>query len=153
MRIIEQLTGSTFVVELDNRVLDTEAHIQIAHDYIGYSEQGSLQTKDSSVHLWGKYKAYGNGIYWTNHVQIPIRVAQQLILPMLLESDYMKPEHLVDSDGPIYNYNNDVVHYYNTETKTHMVAILVAGDTNFNHVTLQFYNRFIKHQFHDSNTN
>ena len=60
MRIIEQLTESTFVVELDDGVLDTEAHIQIVHDYIGYSEQGSLQTKDSSVKLGERYRAYGN---------------------------------------------------------------------------------------------
>lgn len=153
MRIIEQLTESTFVVELDNNVLDTEARIQIVHDYIGYSEQGSLQTKDSSVKLSGKYKAYGNGIYWTNHVQIPIRLAQQVLLPMLLESDYMKPEHLGEKEFPNYVYQQ-IVHYYNAETKTHMVAILVPGDTNFNHVTLQFYNQFIKHQIHDnSNTN
>lgn len=152
MRIIEQLTENTFVVELDDGVLDTEAHIQIVHDYIGYSEQGSLQTKDSSVKLGGRYRAYGNGIYWTNHVQIPIRLAQQVLLPLLLESEYMKPEHLGEKESPNYIYQQ-TVHYYNTKTKTHMVAMFVPGDTNFNHVTLQFYNRFIKHQIHDSNTN
>lgn len=152
MRIIEQLTESTFVVELDERVFNEDSEFQIAHDYVGYSEQGSLQTKDSSVKLEGKYQMYGNGIYWRNHVQIPIRIAQ-LMLPMLLESGYMKPEHLVDSGGPIYNSNNDVVHYYNVKTKNHMVAIRLAKETEFNHVTLQFYNQFIKHQIHDSNTN
>lgn len=152
MRIIEQLTESTFVVELNDDVLNTEAKIQIAHDYIAYSERGSLQTKNSSVHLWGKYRAYGNGIYWTNHVQIPIRLTQQVLLPLLLESEYMKPEHLGDKESPNYVYQQ-IVHYYNTETKTHMVAMFVPGDTSFNHVTLQFYNQFIKHQIHDSNTN
>lgn len=153
MQIIEQLTESTFVVELDERVFNEDSEFQIVHDYVAYSKLGSLQTKDSSVKLFGKYQMYGNGIYWRNHIQIPIRVAQQIVLPMLLESDYMKPGHLDGLDGPIYNCTNDSVHYYNTKTKTHMVAIRLTKETEFNHVTLQFYNQFIKHQIHDSNTN
>jgi hypothetical protein len=132
-----------------------ENGISIQHDYLAISGRTYCNKENGCV----------SDISIPSYIQIPIKSAMEVMLPMILESKYSKPEHLknriYDKDDeyfkqnnldaprwlkgqeyPAYSYNNQVVHYY--ADGEHMVAVLQAGEKHFNRVTLKFFNNFIK---------
>lgn len=145
MRITKQISDKVYEVELTEFDFQKEFQLTVAHDYIGFSGNQSLSTKDSNVKLFGENQICSNGITIGNYVQIPIRMFSQFVMSHLHKHEYLQPEHLTDSEGKNkYSYNNSVIKYYDVNQKCYMVAICLIGESTFNHVTLEFYNKFVK---------
>lgn len=140
MKIIKQISDKVFEVELDESDNKSEYSFTIQHDFVGFKGYQSLCTKDRSV-----LSNNCNCISVSSYVQVPIRMFSQAIMNMLSENDYLKPDHLVTKEGGSkYNYYNQSLRYYDTDKKCYMIAICLQGETEFNHVTLEFYNKFVR---------
>lgn len=159
MKLIKDLGNNQFIVEINDgqKGKYRDNGISIAHDYIAFKGWDTLQNINGGM----------TDISFKVTVQIPIRSCIQVIIPKILESDYSKLEHIKDrpvcTDDeyyrnynldkprwkkgdllPTYTYSNECVHYYNTSKKEYMVAIKEKGEREFSHVTLSFFNKFIK---------
>ena len=145
MRITQQIKEDTYIIKTSDEDKKADKQVIIQHDYIGFKSSGRLETESCSVKLWGKNQFCANVISVPHYVQIPIRIMSQVVLPMLNSSEYLTSEHLVQPDGkPKYTYCNNIIHYWNREKKVPMVAICLQGETEFNHVTEAFFDKFVK---------
>jgi len=140
MKILKQISDKVFEVELDESDNKEEYEFIIQHDFIGFKGFQSLCTKDHST-----LSNNCNCISISSYTQIPIRMFSQFMMSKLLEDKHLKPEHLITKEGKSkYNYSNQLVKYYDSAKGCYMVAICLSGETQFNNVTLEFYNKFVK---------
>ena len=90
--------------------------------------------------------AFGNVIHTQASIQIPIRMAQD-ILENVLTSDrkYLKKEHLVHENGePAYNDPNGLSYKYRKDNGTEMIAIYSGENHMYVHLPLDTYNTIKK---------
>ena len=140
MKIIKQISDTVFEVELEEYDNSDVFEFSIQHDYIGFKGNNHLSTKNGTI-----LRNNTNYISFQNYVQIPIRTFSQVIMDQLKEHSFLQPEHLITKDNePKYSYYNKIVRYYDACRKCYMIAICLKGESEFNCVTEQFYNRFIK---------
>lgn len=131
MKFIKQLSEDEFIVKMDPEDADPTRKIILAHDYLQFNGRdwtcGDFQVE-------GPY-GWANVVRHKVHVQIPIRMAQD-ILKNVLTSDrkYLKAEHLHKSNGEsIYCDNPGDKYYYTKDDNTKMVAIYDPDSGEYRH--------------------
>lgn len=143
MKIINHIKDNIYQVELDNLEkipMFRQNKIQIAHDYIAFSGYHYLQNSDKSV----------SDICTKVGIQIPISTCVKELIPYINSNEYSKESHLINSNGePHYTWSNELLYYYSEKEKCQMVAIKLKGESIFNHVTLKFFNEYIKPNLND----
>lgn len=134
MKFIKQLSDNQFVVEMDKEDLDKDIRIKIVHDYVQIDGR-DWHCEDYQVS--GPY-GYANVVNNRVSVQIPIRVAQD-ILKTISDNEYLQESHLVDCDNiPRYLYCRGIYHYY--KDGKNMVAIMDSNTGEFTHISEDVYN-------------
>lgn len=124
MKITKQIDDTHFEIELDEYDFEPiEDDIRIAHDYVRFYGNSGLQTK-GDVKLSGPAKTCENWIKAQHEVTIDIRTFVDVVMPILEMSEFLKKEHLVDTEGkPLYTYHDKPFFYKDPETKIEMVAL------------------------------
>lgn len=165
MKIENQLDENRFILKLDEK--DGERNnprpIIICHDYVSFSGRYIINSETHDIK--GLHSVGCNNIGINCNVQIPIKAMQEVVLPILNKNKYLQPEHLAprmhteddkywESKGldkpryikgdkyPAYSYYNQIYKYW--EDGIEMVAFLKSGDWKFNHMTLEFFNQYVK---------
>jgi len=144
MKVIEQLSETQFVVETENIKCEPR-NIKVCHDFVEFYGYGGIGSNvDIKQGNMITRSLHDSGISFT----FPIRDMVAVVLPYLNSHEYCQEQHLVNSDGtPNYTYNKSIIGYYNVAKKCYMVAIRLRGETAYSHVTLEFYNKFIKNNW------
>ena len=165
MKIIQQLNETDFVIRVDRNETITK-QIAVAHDYIQFFGGTTLHTEHGMT-IQHSPNFSSNTLFVPVTLQFDIRSAQKVILPFLQNHKYLQPEHLADRSHheddpyfmnvgaskprwkkgdlyPAYAYSNAVICYYDSEKKTAMVAVRLAGEAEYNHVSRTFFEKFIK---------
>lgn len=158
MKIIAQNSDNEFVIRVDE--YPRHLRMVVAHNYVQFS---------GSFGLWTDFKTFGHKsltgpLAWTSNVisvphnvQIPIRLMQKAVMPLLSAHKYMQPEHIAMRDKGVwggkpedkgvmyhpYSYYDQAIQYYDAATDTQMVAFIMTGDAVANHVTKAFYDKYI----------
>ena len=138
MKFIKQLSEDEFVVKMDPTDADPTRTIILAHDYLQFNGRDWACT---DLRVEGPY-GFANIVYHKVHVQIPIRMAQDM-LKNVLTSDrkYLKAEHLHKSNGEsIYCDNPGDKYYYTKDDNTKMVAIYDSNECKYIHLPASIVN-------------
>lgn len=139
MKFIKQLSQDEFVVKLGPEDTDNTRSIVLAHDYLQINGRDWHCT---DMHGLKAPWAFGNVVHTHASVQIPIRMAQD-ILENVLTSDrkYLKKEHLVHENGePVYNDPNGLSYKYKNDNGIEMIAIYSGKNHAYIHLPLDTYN-------------
>ena len=172
MKIIKQIDENTFIISLEDSKKIRGEKVIVAHDYVMFSGSDIINTDCSIVKepLYGPHAFASNCISNPSHVQIPIRAMHKAVMSLLKEHKYMQPEHLADRTHteddqywdkpfnkdlnltgprwlkgdkyPAYASYDQFIHYFKDGEA--MVAVLMEGDREFNHVTKAFFEKFIQ---------
>lgn len=115
MQIIKQLSNDVFIVQMEQRDLDQERHIIVAHDYVRFIGNGGIQSDSHCESLTGPYKRCSNWICAQHETTIGIRDMIQVVLPFLNKHKYCQKEHLLYEDGtPAYTWDNIPIFFMKT---------------------------------------
>ena len=138
MKIIKQIDETHFEVEMESYDKDKEIRVFVAHDYLSIGAPDSFLT---NLDIKGNYNSGPmNGLCNYSTIQIPIRAAQE-IFKLIKDHKYLKPEHLIHSDGkPNYLWNNHPIIFKDEEGKW-KVAIRGDEEEEYSIVSLQVYNK------------
>jgi len=133
MKIIGQSDDKTFVIQLEEQdslglPYIKEVGVNIVHDYIAF---------DGFTYYLANINHGQLPIH--THFQIPIRSFQQVILPLLNETKYLKDEHFdIDEDDHMrYDDCNEAIFF--NENGRQMVAFKMKGDKIFSKITRKTY--------------
>ena len=143
MKIIKQLSQDEFIVKLGSEDADKTRKIVLAHDYLQIS---GIDWHCTDIHGLNAPWAFGNVVHTQASIQIPIRMAQD-ILENVLTSDrkYLKKEHLVRENGePAYNDPNGLSYRYKKDNGIEMIAIYSEENHTYIHLPLDTYNTIKK---------
>lgn len=158
IKILKELGDNKYEVEITpvEKIIGLrEVGFGIAHDYVhidGYIWLNNANNSSSNVKVW-------------QSLHIPIREFNKLLLPTFLKHTYCQPEHLDDrihteddrywneswnklpaprfkkgDKYPAYAYDNIAVRYYDTEKKTHMVALRLRDEAEYTIMTFKMFN-------------
>lgn len=165
IKVLKELGDGKFEVQIekDNSGF-RECGFEIVHDYIAFEGNEYGVNQNGSVNHNLAFKA---------DIHIPIKAFNEVVLPMLINHKYCQSEHLADrlyeeddtfwnhssnknkytkprykkgDKYPAYSFENTAVIYYDSDKKCSMVAVCLVGEKYFNHVTLEFYNKYIKNK-------
>ena len=141
MKITKQIDETHFEVEVEPYDKDNEIRVFVAHDYLSIGAPNDFLT---SLDIKGEYNSGPmNGLCNYSTIQIPIRAAQK-ILELIKDHKYIKPEHLVHSDGkPNYLWSNHPIIFKDEEGKW-MVAIRADDEEEYSIISLAVYNKLIR---------
>lgn len=170
MTILKNLGDNKYEVEIDPKNSDyRETAFGVVHDYVFFEGNIYHQNPDKSTNF---------DCVSQERIQIPIKAFIEIILPKLIEHKYCKPEHLKDrvyteddtlwnskyaenkftgprykkgDKYPAYSYQTMAVKYWDSEKQHMMVAVLEYGEKYFNHVTIEFYNKYVKNAKDEKN--
>jgi len=120
MKFIKQLSEDEFVVKMEPADADPDRRIILAHDYLQFN---GIDWTCGDFQVEGPY-GYANVVHHRVHVQIPVRMAQD-ILKNVLTSDrkFLKEEHLHREKGEAYCDQPGDKYFYYTDDGVMMVAI------------------------------
>ncbi len=157
MKIISQLSATQFVIDLEDFDSSKEkvTTIVTVHDYIGIMGKAYVSTTPGlSIQYSNDFSS--NSLAIPVYQQIQIKSIKKVILPFLNKEEYLQDEHFKDriayEDGklykkgdsyPAYSYSDQYIRYYDSQKKIMMVAISLAGEKEFTHVTNEFFNKFV----------
>lgn len=122
--------------------IDTQSYserIEIAHDYVRFSGNCSLREYNGSTVNIPIYSQVSFNIY----------DFYKFVLPFLNNHEYLQKEHteILNDRGKInYAYLPCVIQFFDTETKTHKVAMRAENEAEFTIVSYEFYKQFILKQ-------
>ena len=134
MKFIKQLSDNQFIVEMRKEDLDKDIRIRVVHNYVQIDGQ-DWHCEDYQVK--GPY-GFANIIHNHASIQIPIRVAQD-ILKTISDNKYLQESHLVNShDEPLYLKDNCAYHY--CKNGKNMIAIMDSNTGEFTHIPESIYN-------------
>lgn len=138
MKIVKQIDETHFEVEMESYDKDQEIRVFVAHDYLSIGAPDDFLT---NFDIKGSYNSGPmNGLCKYSTIQIPIRAIQK-ILELIKDYEYLKPEHLVHSDGkPNYLWNNHPIIFKNEENKW-MVAVRADDEEEYSIISLALYNK------------
>jgi hypothetical protein len=159
---------SQFVIELPEEVENDGSpvmeRIKIAHDYVEFYGACSFEMKSDKEGTY-PYKSINGASNWLNSkasIQIGIREMYDVIIPLLLNSEYLQEEHFKPRiyseddkyysqygyDEPRYNkgdkypayvYFAAIVSYFDTNTNTSMVKFRRANSDVWETVTHELF--------------
>lgn len=169
MQIIKQIDENTFVISLENSDKIKGERITVAHDYVMFSGTTWIESGMKEP-LYGPHIVCSNQLCVPTDIQIPIRAMHKVVMPILQEHKYMQPEHLADrvydeddqywdhdfnkdlnlkgprylkgDKYPAYAHYDQIIHYFKDGKS--MVAVMLSGEGEFNHVTKEFFDKFVK---------
>jgi hypothetical protein len=163
MKIIEQISDNQFVIELEDKALKIKGkQLKIMHDYVQVSGIYPIWAAGDAdkVPFTGPHSVAANTVNVPMTVQIGIRSMIKTVIPLLKDHEYLQEEHIADrtytedssaergfKKGDIYtaySYYDQIVEYYDGKARQSMVAVIMAGEKKPNHVTLEFFNKFIR---------
>ena len=132
MKFIKQLSEDEFVVKMEPYDKDSSKRIVLAHDYLLISGRDWNCT---NLRIKGPY-GWGNVVQYNARVQIPIRMAQDMLKRVLTpDRKYLKGEHLTYSNGtPAYSDEAGTKYYYAKDDGTKMVAIYDKEKNEYIHL-------------------
>ena len=131
MKFIKQLSDDEFVVKMEPIDKDSAKRIVLAHDYLMFNGRDWNCT---NFQIKGPY-GWANVVNYNVNIQIPIRMAQD-ILKKVLTSDrkYLKEEHLIRDGKQVYRDEEGMKYYYTKDDGTRMVAIYDAEKNEYVHI-------------------
>ncbi len=138
MKFIEQLSDNRFIVEMGPEDADNTRSIVLAHDYLQFSGRDWYCT---NLHRLDAPWAFGNVVKVHSKIQIPIRMAQD-ILENVLNKDrkYLKKDHLTRPDGSsAYRDTAGLSYRYSTDDGTKMIAIYSEEKEQYVHMPIDLY--------------
>ena len=142
MQFIKQLSDDEFIVKMDSEDTNPDKCIVLAHDYLMFTARDWDCT---NMQIQGPY-GFANVVYHRVNVQIPIRMAQDMLKTVLTKDrEYLKKEHLTHSDGQAA-YLCDVKgtrYYYTKDDGTKMVAIYDDKKNEYIHLSQDLVNLVI----------
>lgn len=132
MKFIKQLSEDEFVVKMQPYDKDSSKRIVLAHDYLQISGKDWNCT---DLQIKGPY-GWGNVVQYNVGIQIPIRMAQDMLKKVLTpDRKYLKEEHLTYSNGtPAYANEVGTKYYYTKDDGTKMVAIYDKEQNEYIHL-------------------
>lgn len=138
MKFIKQLSEDEFIVKMEPSDGDNTRSIILAHDYLQFNGRDWYCTNLSGLNApWG----YGNVINVASSIQIPIRMAQDMLENVLTKDrKYLKEDHLKHSDGSSNYLDAEGSNYrYITDGGIEMIAIFSRKQEKYIHVSLDLY--------------
>ena len=137
MKFIKQLSEDEFVVKMEPIDADNTRRIVLAHDYLQITGKDWYCTDMSRLNApW----AWGNVINVHSRIQIPIRMAQDMLENVLTKDrEYLKKEHLVFNGKPVYCDNAGVSYVYHTDKGTKMIAMYSKEKNEYVHLPMDLY--------------
>ena len=139
MRFIKQLSEDEFIVKMGPEDCNNVRSITLTHDYLQFNGRDwyctDLRLKDTP---W----SYANVINVRTHIQIPIRMAQDILENVLTKDrEYLKKEYLIRFDGtPGYCDGEGHMYKYTKDDGTKMIAIYNTDTNEYYHMHLSIYN-------------
>lgn len=137
MKFIKQLNENQFIVELDKDDIDSAIpRVVVAHDYVTFVGRDWHCT---NLRITGPH-GISNVVHNKAAVQIPIRVAQDM-LRTIMKKEYLQKKHLFHEDKqPAYlNEGKFSMYKYRTDDGTDMIAVENPKTGEFTHIPLDVY--------------
>lgn len=143
MQFIKQLSQDEFVVKLGPEDADNTRRIVLAHDYLQITGRDWHCT---NMHGLSAPWAWGNVVNNQASIQIPIRMAQDMLEKVLTpDRKYLKKEHLVYENGePAYSDANGLSYRYKKDNGVDMIAVYSKENNMYIHLPLDTYNTIKK---------
>lgn len=171
MRVIKSLGDGKFEIQMEPKDKSTfrQCGFGVEHDYAWF---------DGTIHAKNLDGSTNFEVYIQDDVHIPIKAFIEVALPIILASKYAQPAHLEDrihekddeywnskyaeKEGlkgpryrkgdkyPAYSYQDVAISYWDGETKQKMVAVCLTGEKVFNHMTKQFFDKYVKNNLNES---
>ena len=138
MKFIKQISDNRFIVEMEPQDADNTRDIVLAHDYLQF---GGRDWYCTDLHGLNAPWAYGNVINVRSRIQIPIRMAQDM-LENVLHKDrrYLKKDHLVHDDGSeAYLDVAGLSYRYSSDGGTRMIAVYSREKNQYIHIPVDLY--------------
>lgn len=138
MKFIKKLSEDEFVVKMEPHDGDGTNKIVLAHDYLQIEGKDWYCTNMSGLDApW----AFGNVINVSSRIQIPIRMAQDILENVLTKDrEYLKKEHLVRDGKQVYRDLEGASYRYRKDDGTKMIAIYNIKTDEYFHMPVDIYN-------------
>ena len=138
MKFIKQLSEDEFVVKMGPEDGDRTRRIILAHDYLQLQGLDWYCTDLSNLDApW----AFGNVINVQSNIQIPIRMAQDMLEKVLTSNrKYLKKEHLICDGKPNYRDPNGLSYCYIDDNGKKMIAFFNRETCEYIHMEQSIYN-------------
>jgi hypothetical protein len=141
MQFIKQLSEDEFVVKMSPQDADPNKHIVLAHDYLMFTARDWTCT---DMQIKGPY-GFANVVHHQVSVQIPIRMAQDILKNVLTSKrEYLQESHLQYNGEPHYCDQEGDRYYYTKDDGTKMVAIYDASKNEYIHISIDLENLILK---------
>lgn len=162
MKVIKALGDNRYEIEMEPKEYKgiRECGFGVEHDFAWFEGKIWAKNPDGSTNFH---------VYMHDDIHIPIKAFVEVALPMIIAHKYTQPEHLVDraqheddkyferygktsprwkkgDPYPAYSYEDVAIMYYDSNNKQKMVAVCLSGEKMFNHMTLEFYNKYVKNK-------
>lgn len=137
MKFIKQLSEDEFVVKMGPEDADNTRKIVLAHDYLQITGRDWYCTDMRKLNApW----AFGNVINVHSSIQIPIRMAQDMLENVLTKDRaYLKKEHLVYNGKPAYCDQSGTSYIYYTDEGIRMIAMYCEEKNEYVHLPMDLY--------------
>lgn len=131
MKFIKQLSEDEFIVKMEPRDADPTKTIILAHDYLQFNGRDWTCT---DLQIEGPY-GFANVVRHKVHVQIPIRMAQDILKNVLTpDRKFLKEEHLQRDGEPTYCDQEGDKYFYYKDDGSMMVAIYDPAECKYIHL-------------------
>lgn len=143
MKIIKKLSEDEFIIKLGPEDADNTRQIVLAHDYLQFSGRDWNCT---DLHGLDSPYGFGNVVYNHARIQIPIRMAQDILEHVLTKDrKYLKKEHLVRENGEkAYCDSIGLSYRYAKDDGTRMIAIYSEEKDEYIHIPSDICNTIYK---------
>lgn len=138
MKITKQIDDTHFEVEMQESDKTQEITVSVAHDYLAISAPSDFCT---GIDVKGPYNAGATNCLCNRaYIQIPIREAQK-ILELIKDNKYLKPNHLLKSNGELnYLWNNQPIQFMD-ESGNWFIALRADDEAEYSIIPLKLYNK------------
>lgn len=142
MKFIKQVSEDEFIVKMGPEDTNKTRRIVLAHDYLQFQGLNWYCTDLSNLDTpW----AFGNVIKVQSRIQIPIRMAQDMLEKVLTKDrQYLKSEHLVRDGNNVYCDSEGMCYHYYDDNHTEMMAIYNSETDKYVHMTKSIYDSICK---------
>ena len=131
MKFIKQLSEDEFIVKMEPADVDCDRRIILTHDYLQFNGRDWTCT---DLRVAGPY-GFSNVVNHRVHVQIPIRMAQDILKNVLTpDRKFLKEEHLQRNNEPAYCDQKGDKYFYYKDDGTMMVAIYDPNECKYIHL-------------------
>ena len=142
MKFIKQVSEDEFIVKMGPEDANNTRKIVLAHDYLQITGRDWHCTE---MHDLDAPWAWGNVVHNQATIQIPIRMAQDMLEKVLTKDrQYLKSEHLVRDGKNVYRDSEGMCYCYYDDNHTEMIAIYDSETDKYVHMTKSIYDSICK---------